>query len=127
MLCHRAEAEGLVRQHLVIHQGIGTSVIQRAQCAHVRRDHADLRADIGPEEFGHLLVGIEGTPRHADKADVNRTGQTVKVATPRVDQGPFLGGESEERGKLELAEFARNLPHAEIRQLPVIHRAFSQA
>ncbi|MCY1225535.1 hypothetical protein D9M72_377330 [compost metagenome] len=127
MLGHRTEPEGLVGQHLVVHQGIGAPVIQRTQRAHIRRSDVKLRADKDPEEFRHLLVGIEGAARYADKADVNGAGQAVQVAAPRVNHGPLLGGEREERGELELAEFARNLPHAEIRQLPVIHRAYSQA
>lgn len=127
MFRHRAEPERLVGQHLVVHQGIGTPVIERAQRAHNRWGDAQLLADKSPEELGHLLVGIERAARHTDKANVNGAGQAVQVAAPRIDQGPLLGGEGEERGKLELAEFARNLPHAEIRLLPVIHRAFSHA
>ncbi|GAB7545449.1 hypothetical protein CS8_051300 [Cupriavidus sp. 8B] len=39
----------------------------------------------------------------------------------------WLKGEGEERGEFELTEFARNLPHAGICQLPVVHRAYSRA
>ncbi|KJK24009.1 hypothetical protein UB46_13055 [Burkholderiaceae bacterium 16] len=36
MLRHRAEPEGLVGQHLMVHQGIGAAVMECAQRAHIR-------------------------------------------------------------------------------------------
>ena len=40
-----------------------------------------------------------------------------------VDQRPLVGGEREGRGEFELGQFARRTPHAQMRQLPVFHRA----
>ncbi len=94
---------------------------------HIRRSDAELGAHISPEKFRHLLGGVKGAPRHTDKTDMDGTGQPIQVTAPRVDQRALFGGEGEECRKLELAELARHLPHAEIRQLPVIHRACSQA
>ena len=127
VLCHRPESERLICEDLMINERASTRFIQCPQRTEIGRIEFQLRAKVIPEHFGNLPVGVECTAAHPDKADVERDGKPVQVAATRLNQGALLRREGEERGKVEVGEFARDLPDAKISDLPVFHRARLEA
>ena len=114
--------ERLAGDLLVLDQRRGAP-IHRPQRGQIRRRDAELGTQVPPEERRHNPNGLEKPPAHAQKADLQRKAELELRSSAFLDDPALVGRELEEHLDLEGRNLARQVPQAEKRSVPAVHRA----